>query len=442
MRITLEELLLSREKRAHIQGEMIRQNGAPLISFTMNIPGPEKTSPIIERAFDLGVSLILSELDDGALIMHKEERSNAGPVSFFSVKTDAKKLKRALVRIEDTHPIGRLFDMDVIDTDGRHLTRDFERGCMICAAPGRACAAGRLHSVDELVLKTYEILTEYFTRIDAQHIAEIAKNSLISEVYTAPKPGLVDPESRGSHTDMEVSDFERSAEALTPYFVKCVEAGAKSKRDGTAVFPILKELGTGAEAEMYKATGGKNTHKGIIFSLGIILGAVGRLLTDEGALPSIDRILSEAGDISRPFIESDLNTLSVNTAGARAYALLGVRGIRGEAMDGFPSVRKIAIPTYRSALFDGKNKNDAGAFALLHLIANVYDTCIYKRGGEEGVRYAGEYARALLDKCDITVEEIRKMDNAFIEKNLSPGGCADLLALTYFLCDLEEEMSV
>ena len=439
MQITLEELLFAREERARIQKEMLSEYGVPLVSFTMNIPGPVKTSPKIERAFDLGVSLILGALTDGALVERREIREKTGPVSFFSVKCDPEELKRSLVMIEDSHRLGRLFDMDVIDTDGRHLSREVERGCMICAAHGRACAAGRLHSVDELVKKTDEILTEYFTRIDAERIASIARESLYAEVRTAPKPGLVDPESRGSHTDMDVLDFERSADALTPYFVACVTEGVMSKRKDFALFPRLKKLGLEAEREMYRATNGKNTHKGIIFSLGIILGAVGRLLTPTGSFPSVDVILEESGIISRPFIESELEALLPDTAGARAYADLGVRGIRGEAMDGFPTLRTVSIPAYRSALASGKNKNDAGAFTLLHLIKNVYDTCLYKRGGIEGVAYAQSYAASLLDRVDTSLCDIRRMDYDFTERNLSPGGCADLLALTYFLCELVDE---
>ncbi|MBR4288051.1 MAG: citrate lyase holo-[Clostridia bacterium] len=49
--VTLEEMLLCREKRAEQQKELLRRFSAPVISFTMNIPGPEKTSPLIERGF-------------------------------------------------------------------------------------------------------------------------------------------------------------------------------------------------------------------------------------------------------------------------------------------------------------------------------------------------------------------------------------------------------
>ena len=104
---------------------------------------------------------------------------------------------------------------------------------------------------------------------------------------------------------------------------------------------------------------------------------------------------------------------------------------------GFPSVRDISLPVYKKALKDGHNKNDAGVIALLHLIANIYDSNLYNRGGDEGVQWAQKYARCLLCNNTITTEDVKKMDTDFINKNLSPGGCADLLAITYFLSELD-----
>ena len=439
MEITLEELLAAREERANTQKELILTHGAPLVSFTLNIAGPEKTSPKIERAFDVGAALIRSEISDLQIIDERESRTKCGPVLLFSVRTDARELKDRLVKIEDAHPLGRLFDMDVIDGSGEHLSRRRERGCIVCGAPGRACAAGRLHPVSQIIAKTDEILTGYFKAADADRIALLARDALVLEVYTAPKPGLVDPESRGSHPDMEISDFVRSAEALVPYFYDSVIAGFESKSAPPAdLFPTLRRLGAEAERRMYLATGGKNTHKGAVFSFGIILGAVGRLMRCDGKMPDVTGILDAAKEIAGGHIEAELSALSGTTAGERAYLEYGMRGIRGEAADGFPSVRNISLPYYREALIRGKNKNDAGVLALLHLIANVYDTCLYKRGGKEGLDYARSRAAALISGGEPSLDEIRAADEDFTERNLSPGGCADLLAVTYLLASLEE----
>ena len=190
---------------------------------------------------------------------------------------------------------------------------------------------------------------------------------------------------------------------------------------------------------MYRATGGVNTHKGIIFSMGILACAAGRLITPSGDIPTTELILKEAAFISAATVSADLASTNASTAGGRAYVELGHRGIRGEVLDGFPSVRDIALPIYRKCLSEGKNKNDAGAFTLLHLIANIYDTCIFKRGGNEAVAYAKERAQALLAPGEPALAEIRALNGDFTERNLSPGGSADLLAITYFLSELEDE---
>lgn len=438
MQITLEELLSAREERVRTQKEMLQRHRVPLICFTMNIAGPEKTSPIIERSARSIVELIGETIAPYRVVKMCEEYSKSGPVSFFSVSADAKELKKKMIKIEESHPIGRLLDIDVLDTDGCKLSRPTERGCLICGAPGRACAAGRLHPVTELVSVTNSLLTRYLTDLDAGRIAELARLSLLDEVYTTPKPGLVDKIGTGSHTDMDLSHFERSANALVPYFHRCVTIGADSREETyETTFHALREAGLFAEETMYAATGGVNTHKGAIFSMGILCGAIGRLINADGDLPQTDKILDEAARLSRPTLECDLEAIDGSTAGGRAYLEYGVRGIRGEVIDGFPSLKRIALPVYESAIKSGKNKNDAGVITLLHLIANVYDTNLYKRGGDEGVRFARDYARDLVDSGEPTDAALRQMDAEFRKRNLSPGGCADLLALTYFLSGLK-----
>ena len=426
--------------RAEIQREMLDLYNTPLVSFTMNIAGPLKNSSVISRAFDLGIELIKKELVGYPLLEFRERRGSCGNAGFFSVDADACELKSRLVNIEDTHSLGRLFDMDVIDRSGAHLCRESERGCMVCGAPGRACAAGRLHPVEVIVAKTDEILTNYFTRVDAKRISAIATDSILAEVYTYPKPGLVDPKSRGSHPDMTVSDFERSAEAIGPYLEKFILSGAENKNaPADTVLPQLRKIGLEAERAMYDATNGKNTHKGIIFSFGIILGAIGMLMVADGSLPSVEAILEKAKIISQPHLSGELAMADGKTAGERAYLEYGARGIRGEAMDGFPAIKEISLPQYEKALESGKNKNDAGVITLLHLIANLYDTCLYKRGGNDGVTYAQSYAGSVIEKNEFKLEELVRMDSDFTKRNLSPGGCADLLALTYFLAELQKK---
>ncbi len=129
-----------------------------------------------------------------------------------------------------------------------------------------------------------------------------------------------------------------------------------------------------------------------------------------------------------------LERKSARTAGQKLYLEQGLTGVRGEAAKGFPSVSQVALPALKHALDAGLSRNDAGAVTLLHLIAQGTDTNLFSRGGPELARTAAARCRTLLERTALpSMEEIAGLDREFIQKNLSPGGCADLLAAAYFL---------
>ena len=433
--VTLIEILEAREKRVLIQKEMLSEHRVPLICFTMNIAGPIKVSPLIERAFSEGLMQLEKAIPKSKVLAFKREICNTGCEAFLSVDMDAVAIKRICVDIEEGSPLGRLFDMDVLDTSGNKLERENERGCIICGKKGRSCSAGRLHSVEELQKATTTVIHKYFEQKDREEISSLATESLVDEARTTPKPGLVDGRNSGSHKDMNIVTFIKSANALKSYFCECVKIGQETKElSPEEVFSRLRETGIKAEKTMLEATGGVNTHKGAIYSLGVICGAVGRLWKAENPIADTEKILSECKSLVKESTKKDFEKIDSSTAGGRLYLEHGLLGIRGEVADGFPSVTKISLPVYEKALKDGLLQNDAGAISLLHLISNIVDTNLYKRGGMEGIEYAKNSARALLSKSTYpSRSEIEALDDDFIKKNLSPGGCADLLAVTYFL---------
>jgi holo-ACP synthase/triphosphoribosyl-dephospho-CoA synthase len=328
--------------------------------------------------------------------------------------------------------------MDVIDIDGRILKRPTERGCIVCGAPGRACAAGRLHSALELQEVTTKIFTDYFAQADSEKLSALAVQSLIDEVNTTPKPGLVDRRNNGSHHDMNISTFLKSAATLEPYFQNCVKIGQQTAaQTPEETFAHLRVAGLSAEKEMYTATGGVNTHKGIIYTLGILCGALGRLWKPEAPIAPFFRLFDECAQMVKFSVTSDIAAFDGSTAGQRLYLNQGIPGIRGEVAAGLPSVKNISLPAYQNGLRAGLSANDAGATALLPLIAEIKDTNLYHRGGVEGAAFATNAARTLLLENEFpSMEQVETLDDSFIAKNLSPGGCADLLAVTYFVCGL------
>lgn len=407
----------------------------------MNIAGPVKTTPLIERGFYAGLELLDSRLPKETLLFREIRILPTGCEANYAVSIPAPKLKSLCTKIEDTHPLGRLFDMDVINTDGTKSERENQRGCIVCGAAGRSCAARRLHSVEKLQTVTSQMLMQYFRNRDREKIASSAMYSLIDEVHTTPKPGLVDRRNNGSHNDMDVRLFESSARALQPYFKRCVQIGQDTaRRPPEETFPLLRDAGLQAEKAMLQATGGINTHKGAIYTLGILCGSVGRLWSAEKPIADRAEILAECARIVHTSVQKDLASAKGKTAGEQLYLQQGIRGIRGEVADGLPSVRNIGLPRFQQFLADGFSENDAGAYTLLHLIANVADTNLYKRGGEAGAQWAAKAASELLSVAQHpAIRQIEALDDRFIARNLSPGGCADLLAVTYFLWKLAQQ---
>lgn len=430
MEVTLAQILQSREDRAREQQALLAAYGCPLICFTMNIAGPVKVTPLIERAFREGLSALDRRLPQDCIRYRGITTPVTGCQAMYCAALPAVELKEICVSIEEATPLGRLFDMDVLDTDGTKLERKGERCCIVCGAPGRACAASRAHPVPQLQEATRRLIQAHFFPED---IGALAVQSLLDEANTTPKPGLVDRRNNGSHRDMDIGTFTASAHALGPYFRQCVQIGQETADAAPEqTFSLLRQAGLEAEKAMYRTTDGVNTHKGAIYTMGILCGSLGRLWTPERPIAETERILSETARISRQAAQADFQNISgCPTAGERLYLERGLTGIRGEAAAGLPSVREIGLPVYRGCLDRGLSPNDAGAVTLLHLIAGVCDTNLYHRGGAEGARYAAEAAAALLSAP--TIARLEALDDAFIARRLSPGGCADLLAATYFL---------
>lgn len=448
--IELSRMLNARERRTELQQQLLARNGVPLISFTLNIAGPVKVFPMAVNTFEEGLHLILCQCKAYRLpILEKAEtRESTGYECFLSVNAPARQIKEALCLLEESSSLGRLFDIDVLDVDGRKISRTDlglpERTCLICGNPAAVCSRSRAHSVDALLTRTCQIIWDYFAEKYASETASIAARALLYEVLATPKPGLVDKRNSGAHRDMDIFTFESSALALIPYFKAFVHDGIDHTGDSPeAVLPGIRPVGIQAEIAMLHATGGVNTHKGIIFSLGILCAALGRLYGRQEPY-SREALREECRQIAAP-LAKDFDGLTEDTAvshGERLYAEYGVRGVRGEAIDGFPALFSVALPRFQELREKGLDLNDAGVVTLLSIMAESMDTNIicrssYKEAGEIQSRL-----RALI----LTQPErqdyhriLEALDEEFIQRNISPGGSADILALTYFLCFLEQE---
>ena len=194
---------------------------------------------------------------------------------------------------------------------------------------------------------------------------------------------------------------------------------------------------------MFAATGGVNTHKGMIFSMGTVAAAAGLYYRlHRGFSP--EEILLLAGELCREELEKDFRAMDPShpgTHGEQLYARYGSRGIRGEAQDGFPSIRQISLPALRQGKMAGLEDNPVYLNTLLALMSQVDDTNVLIRTSPELLAYEkAEAARILALGGGASPEglaALRELNERFIALNISPGGCADLLAVTILLWELE-----
>ncbi len=224
---------------------------------------------------------------------------------------------------------------------------------------------------------------------DAEAIAATAVQCLLVELETWPKPGLVSHVDTGSHSDMDAGTFRRSAAAIQPYLQALADAGAQGCGMGR-----LRVIGLEAEAAMFAATAGINTHRGAIFGLGLLCAAAGAATsgrTDSGTPLGV----SVARLWGRDILGGPVLLHSHGGAVRRRY---GAGGARSEASQGFPSVYEVGLPALQcGALLAPGDTEAARAQACFALIAVLQDTNLLHRGGLSGLAYAQRTARGFLD---------------------------------------------
>lgn len=406
--ITLSQVLMARDARAAAQERLLAAHGLPLLSLTLNIAGPVKRSALSdflfrETLYDLRVRL------GGALKIEESVSAATGLEAELVCAMFAGELKALAVEQETASPAGRLLDLDVIAPNGEKLSRAAPRTCLVCGGPAASCARSRAHGLPAIQAATRALLEDFA----AARLSRLAAEALAAEAELTPKPGLVDAHNSGAHTDMDLLLFLRSARSLGPYFRRAVALGLERPD----CMPALQAAGLAAEEEMLAVTGGVNTHRGAVYAFGLLLAALGNALARGGEVYKTAAALAAAGAPPDP-----------DSHGSAVGKRYHVTGARGEALAGFPGVRR-ALAVLREG---GPYK------ALLTLLAETADTNLLHRGGLEGLEFVQAEARRIL-ACppETYLAQLEELDRSCIKRNLSPGGSADLLAAALFLGRVE-----
>lgn len=303
------------------------------------------------------------------------------------------------------------------------------------------------------------------------------RNALLGEVYATPKPGLVDRRDTGAHRDMNYETFLASTEAITPFMVRMFAEGMDATAAGRTpeeVFQAIRGIGLEAEQAMYAATDGVNTHKGMIFTMGIVLAAAGILYARDG-YGTVDAILDMARQMTARSMAEDFRKMLEHppkTHGERLFRTYGERGIRGQAMEGFPILRDTAVPwlrRFQNICTDAELQRDIAAQAtlrrgllqdtgsmhaehfenavhvstLIAIMSVLNDTNVFIRSSYEDMCWLQAESSTILGMGAMFTEEgvraIEALNMACIEKNISPGGAADILAVAILLLKLTED---
>ena len=280
-------------------------------------------------------------------------------------------------------------------------------------------------------------------------IGDGALEAMLMEVACLPAPGLVNRLNSGAHADMDYFTFIKSSSAISVAIYQCAMAGWQHNSRPQELLSVLRLIGAEAEKKMFLATNGINTQKGLIFLLGIVAAATAQAVRKKDEMLTSEAVLRAAAHICEGIIERELASIKLNlpdrklTAGEQLYLKHGVVGIRGEIEGGLASVSEKGLPAFRTALAAGLSVNDALVHALLALMTVTQDTTILNRHDMDTFLAVQKAAASIMAEGGMLTDagrgRIHKLDEIYsCQSKISPGGSADLLAITYFL-DLIEK---
>lgn len=285
--------------------------------------------------------------------------------------------------------------------------------------------------IPELQLNTCSDIQVFANLID-----RLAQEALLDEVNLSLKPGLVCPDSRGSHTDMDYDLFLSSISALKGYFHDQFLYGYHA-----IDFEDIRRRGLIAEQAMLSMTQGINTHKGAIFNLGFASAAIGKCFAENKTIQT-----AEISDMLQDHWRYPLlHHLKRNQSnhGQQVRKKYGMTGAIEEVASGFITVREFALPCFKHIYDQTQNFEQSAIQTLFHLMSHVQDTNLVWRGGLSSLLIVQDMAKQFLKKGGVLQldwqQQVQHICRYFIQHHLSPGGSADLLGVTLFLYKVEYE---
>ena len=307
-------------------------------------------------------------------------------------------------------------------------------------------------------------------------VAELMSRALMMELDAPLKPGLVDPSGTGAHSDMDYSLMKGSVETIRRSFIHHLPILASRRSTAIEDDDSLSTFGKAIEGDVLEYTGGVNTYRGAIFALGLAAISALSIILPVTHFVDNERVAESDGTengticLRKLLKDSELYSSQISrlasgieqgseSHGGKAVKEYDVKGALQMAREGYKPLFEDWLPFYRSLApaGDAAGLRPYSAAAkrewtrpcpdgipaetdwrlqktLLRIMSSLDDTCVIHRVGYDRAQEVKEEAKALLE--DFSEEGLRDMKARFDARGVSPGGAADMLALTIFMDSL------
>ncbi len=385
------QLLKIREKRANIVKKTAQTTD--VVTVKSNVVGSEKNTPLA-----LLTTKYFAKKVNGFGAKGLKSYYGVDGLTILGKVGDGNLLKKYSIDLEETHPLGRLIDIDVtLKGQTNSLSRGSLRKCFLCDKPAFVCGKNRTHSLEELNKYFNDTSKAYFNNL----IANFIKESMLEELNIEDKFGLVTKSSNGSHSDMNYSTMAQAVEVISKDLIDAFFVGLNANTTKNLIQKLIP-IGISCEEKMRIATNGANAYKGFIFAGGLLLASSGYIIGNNLSYKDVYKVCADI------YCEYNAPT---DTFGYESYKK-GFGGIRKEAQNGFKIVENAQKLLLKKPIWK----------VLTYILSEIDDSVLLKRA-KSIEKY--EYFKNLIVNSNYKNKKL--ITDECIKNNISIGGSADIL---------------
>lgn len=460
----LDLLLNARTERQALRKKVASASYAT-VSLNFNLAGYPKSTLRVKQVFKIVRQELLTFLQAARIPVRMDMgvdlHNAAGDFVVFPLRHTRQGLdgiKEVLEKFEQQHPLNRLLDVDLFDASGMPVSSGKRKPCLICQeGSALICMREQRHSAEEFRKVAFGKIEAHWKaqrqQTTIRRLTSLATQALLMEVSVPEKPGLVCPTSQGAHDDMNYFSFLQSTAALSPYFADIAKLGYDwNGMCNAEILQQIRTLGLQMESAMKQSTGGVNTQKGIIFLMGFSVFAAAYVISvrsffDTALFRQVIKLLNK--DLVARELQNGWNQDASH--GEKCFNKFGAEhagGIRREVELGLPTVFDSALPLMQSLFPEGIDtvNQDLAENKLTQILLKIMtvnsDTNILFRKDLAVLNKVQQWAQRALEQADpIESDAYEQLKSYCLEQYVSPGGSADLLAISIFIYQITHSFS-